>query len=106
MREELYLYLLAMVFSLLTVEALLKLCKSVTINRRLAFVTLATATRFTYEAAIAVPLLLVGIDWFWPRGEGRRPSDRWATWFVLALYPVYIAVAFWNRAGVTLSDVS
>jgi hypothetical protein len=98
--------LLVTLFSLLSVEALLKLRERVTIEQRVVFVTTATATLFTYEAAIAVPLLLVGIDWLWPRDEALRPTDRWATWSVLAMYPVYIAVALWNRAGVTLSDAS
>jgi hypothetical protein len=93
--------------SLLAASALLRLREAATPWRRAAFVSAGAATLFSYEAAVGVPLLLVGLDWFWPRdGGARRPSDRWASAGLLAVYPAYVAVALWNRAGTTLTDAS
>ena len=62
---------------------------------------------FSYEAAVGVPLLLVGLDCLWPSNGGqRRPSDRLASGALLAAYPLYVAVALWNRAGTTVTDAS
>jgi hypothetical protein len=99
--------LLAALGSLLAAVALLKLRERATPGRRAAFVAAGAATLFSYEAAVGVPLLLVGLDCLWPRDGGRRrPSDRWASAGLLAFYPAYGAVALWNRAGTTLTDAS
>lgn len=93
--------------SLLAAAALLKLRQAATPWRRAAFVSAGAAALFSYEAAVGVPLLLVGLDWYWPRdGGARRPSDRWASAGLLAVYPAYVAVVLWNRAGTTLTDAS
>jgi len=99
--------LFAALASLFAVERLLRLRQKVTAGRRTAFVVASTGALFSYEAAVAVPLLLVGLDWFWPRaGEERRPTDRWATASIVAAYPLYLLIAWWNRAGTTLTDAS
>jgi hypothetical protein len=99
--------LVAALASLLGVGALLRLREGATVGRRAAFVAAGTGALFSYEAAVGVPLLLVGLDCLWPKNGGRpRPSDRWASGALLAAYPAYVAVALWNRAGTTLTDAS
>lgn len=99
--------LVAGLASLLAVGALLRLREGATVGRRAAFVAAGTAALFSYEAAVGVPLLLVGLDCLWPKDGGRRrPSDRWASGALLAAYPLYVAVALWNRAGTTVTDAS
>lgn len=97
----------AALFSMLASAALLKLREGATAGRRAGFVAAGAATLVSYEAAVGVPLLLAGLDWLWPRDGGRRrSSDSWASGTLLAVYPAYLAVAIWNRAGTTLTDAS
>jgi len=99
--------LLAALASLLAVGALLRLRDGATVGRRAAFVAAGTGALFSYEAAVGVPLLLVGLDCLWPKDGGPpRPSDRWASGALLAAYPPYVGVALWNRAGTTVTDAS
>jgi len=99
--------LVAALASLLGVGARLRLREGATVGRRAAFMAAGTGALFSYEAAVGVPLLLVGLDCLWPKDGGRpRPSDRWASGALLAAYPAYVAVALWNRAGTTLTDAS
>ena len=98
--------LLAALASLLAVGALLRLRDGATVGRRAVFAA-GTGALFSYEAAVGVPLLLVGLDCLWPKDGGPpRPSDRWACSALLAAYPPYVGVALWNRAGTTLTDAS
>ena len=68
------------------------------VGRRAVFIAAGTGALFSYEAAVGVPLLLVGLDCLWPKDGGRpRPSDRWASGALLAAYPRTLRRALESR---------